>query len=259
MAIRGMMARLGIGGAGVDTVLDDPVTTPGGTVTGQVHVTGGNEPQDVQEIRVSLEAAIEVESGDSEWREDVRFGEQPVTDAFRIEPEQRESRSFSFSIPWQCPLTAIGDWHLRDMQVGVRTKAVIAGAVDPGDLGAVTVAPLPVQQAVLDALSGLGFRFRTADVEKGRLPGSDLPFYQEVEFAPPTAYARRIHELEVTFLADPSGVEVVLEADRRGGLLTAGHDAFARLRLGHHDTDPQQLASQLDAQVRRLGERRGWL
>ena len=71
--------------------------------------------------------------------------------------------------------------------------------------------------------------------------------------------ARSINELEVTFLASPQGVEVVLEADRRGGLFTEGRDAASRLRLTHADTDRQRLAGLLDGEVRRLGARRGWL
>ena len=259
MALRGLMARLGSGGARVDTVLDRATTTPGGTVTGQVHLTGGSIAQDVDEVRLALEARVEVESGDSEWREDVAFGTQPVASAFRLEPEEKRSLPFSFSVPWQCPITTMSGWELRGMRIGVRTRVDIAGAVDPGDLDPVSVTPLPVQQAVLDALAGLGFRFRGADVEKGRLRGSELPFYQEVEFAPPPALARRVNELEVTFLAGPQGVEVVLEADRRGGLLTEGHDAVARLSLAHADTDVRRLKGLLDEQVQRLGARRGWL
>ena len=258
MALRGIMARFGAGGAQVDTVLDRSDTTPGGTLTGQVHLTGGAVAQEVREIRVSLEATVEVESGDGEWREDVRFATQAVAGAFELQPDERRSLPFRFSVPWQAPITAIGGWHLRGMNLGVRTKVDIPGAVDPGDLDPVTVLPLPVQQAVLDALGILGFTFRRADLEKGRLPGSDLPFYQEVELAPPPDLRRHMTELEVTFLADAQGTDVVLEADRRGGLFTEGRDALSRLRLSHRDADPRRLAGPLDAEVRRLGTRRGW-
>ncbi len=152
-------------------------------------------------MRVSLEATVEVESGDGEWHEDVTFGTAPIAGATRLEPGQRQSVPFRLAVPWQCPITTIDGWHLRGMRVGVQTRVDIAGAVDPGDLDPVTVTPLPVQRAVLDALVGLGFRFLGADVERGRVPGSDLPFHQEVEFAPPPALRGRINELEVTFLA----------------------------------------------------------
>ncbi|HZH23030.1 MAG TPA: sporulation protein [Geodermatophilus sp.] len=258
MAFRGMMARLGSGGAGVETVLDRPDTTPGGSVTGTVHVTGGKVPQDVTEVRVALQATVEVESGDSSWREEVTFGTVAVAGAARIEPGAQHALPFSLPVPWQCPITAIDGWQLRGMRVGLRTRLDIAGSVDPGDLDPVTVLPLPVQRTVLHALDGLGFAFRGADVEKGRIRGSELPFYQEVEFTPPYSLRGRVNELEVTFLADPQGVDVVLEVDRRGGLLSEGRDVGGRLRLAHTDTDVRAVAAQLDAAVRQLGARRGW-
>ncbi|MGR6964594.1 sporulation protein [Geodermatophilus sp. URMC 61] len=258
MAFRGMMARLGSGGAGVETVLDRPETTPGGAVTGTVHVTGGKVPQDVTEVRVALQATVEVESGDSSWREEVTFGTAAIAGAGRLEPEQQYQVPFSLPVPWQCPITAIDGWHLRGMRVGLRTRVDIPGSVDPGDLDPVTVLPLPVQRTVLHALDGLGFAFRGADVEKGHVRGSELPFYQEVEFAPPPGLRGRVNELEVTFLADPQGVDVVLEVDRRGGLLSEGRDVGGRLRLSHSDTDVRTVAAHLDAAVRQLGARRGW-
>ena len=258
MAFRGMMARLGSGGAGVETVLDRPETTPGGSVTGTVHVTGGKVPQDVTEVRVALQATVEAESGDSSWREEVTFGTVAVAGAARIEPGAQHALPFSLPVPWQCPVTAIDGWQLRGMRVGLRTRLDIAGSVDPGDLDPVTVLPLPVQRTVLHALDGLGFAFRGADVEKGRIRGSELPFYQEVEFTPPYSLRGRVNELEVTFLADPQGVDVVLEVDRRGGLLSEGRDVGGRLRLAHTDTDVRAVAAHLDAAVRQLGARRGW-
>jgi sporulation-control protein len=253
-----MMARLGSGGAGVETVLDRAETTPGGAVTGTVHVTGGSVAQDVTEVRVALQATVEVESGDSSWREEAVFGTAAVAGAGRLEPGQQYQVPFSLPVPWQCPITAIDGWHLRGMRVGLRTRVDIPGSVDPGDLDPVTVLPLPVQRTVLHALDGLGFAFRGADVEKGRIRGSDLPFYQEVEFAPPPGLRGRVNELEVTFLADPQGVDVVLEVDRRGGLLSEGRDVGGRLRLSHSDTDVRAVAAHLDAAVRQLGARRGW-
>ena len=258
MAFRGMMARLGSGGARVETVLDRPETTPGGAVTGTVHVVGGSVAQDVTEVRVALQATVEVESGDSSWREEATFGTAAVAGAGRLEPGQRSQVPFSLPVPWQCPITAIDGWHLRGMRVGLRTRVDLPGSVDPGDLDPVTVLPLPVQRTVLHALDGLGFAFRGADVEKGRIRGSELPFYQEVEFAPPSGLRGRVNELEVTFLADPQGVDVVLEVDRRGGLLSGGRDVGGRLRLSHADTDVRTVAAHLDAAVRQLGARRGW-
>ncbi|GAA4965530.1 hypothetical protein GCM10023238_36500 [Streptomyces heliomycini] len=54
------------------------------------------------------------------------------------------------------------------------------GARDKGDLDQLNIAPLPAQEAVLEAFGALGFGFRSADLEYGRIGGTgqQLPFYQ---------------------------------------------------------------------------------
>ncbi|MDP9496582.1 MAG: sporulation protein [Actinomycetota bacterium] len=259
MAVRNLLARLGAGAATVDTQLASPYTQPGGTVSGRVHLVGGKVAQDVSGVRLALQTTVEVESGDAEFRGDVTFGEAQVAPApFSLQPGDVRDLPFSLRLPAQCPVTNVGGWALRGVRVGVRTTVEIAGSVDPGDLDAVEVHPLPVQNAVLAALDQMGFRFVRADVEHGRIAGSDLPFYQEFEFVPGPSHRGRLNELEVTFLVDPAGVDVVLEGDRRGGLLTSGYDSLTRFRIGHTDTDPRRLVPLLDGAVRQLGSRRGW-
>jgi sporulation-control protein len=258
MGMKRFMARLGVGNAEVETVLDRPETQPGAMVSGVTTIKGGRVDQEIEKVLVALEATVEVETDDSTWHEQVTFGTQQVGGGFTIHAQQEVSGRFELSVPWQTPITDVGGWHLHGMKIGVRTTLAIPGAVDPGDLDAVQVYPLPVQEAILSALGDLGFRFRSADVEKGRPGGSDLPFYQEIELAPAGEYARRIRELEVTFLVDAGGVDVVLEADRRGGLLTSGRDELSRFRVGHHDTDRHALAGLLHQQLEHLGRRRGW-
>jgi hypothetical protein len=132
MPFRNALARLGAGGATVDTVLDTPQVSPGGTVAGRVHLAGGKVEQEVTEVRVSLEGRVEVESGDSEWREDVTFGTAPVAGATPLEPGQRQSVPFRLPVPWECPITMIDGWHLRGMHIGVQTRVDIARCGGPG-------------------------------------------------------------------------------------------------------------------------------
>lgn len=108
MAFRNALARLGAGDATVDTALDLPEATPGGALSGTVHLTGGRVAQDVTEVRVSLEATVEVESGDGEWREDVTFGTAPIAGATRLEPGQRKVGP----VPARRPV-AVPDHHNR--------------------------------------------------------------------------------------------------------------------------------------------------
>ena len=62
--------------------------------------------------------------------------------------------------------------HLRGTTIGVRTELVVSGAPDKGDLDPVAVSSLPPQDRGLDAFGALGFRFRGADVEAGRIQGA---------------------------------------------------------------------------------------
>ena len=94
------------------------------------------------------------------------------------------------------------------------------------------VHPLPAQERILSAFSNLGFHFRNADCEKGRIWGvnQQLPFYQEIEFYPSGHYAGLVGEVEVTFVAGPAGLEVILEADKRSGRHSST-DAIGRFQV----------------------------
>src|SRR5690606_17902095 len=140
--------------------------------------------------------------------------------------------------------------------LGVGTELSVAGARDKGDLDALAVAPLPAQESVLEALGQLGFGFRSADLEYGRIGGTgqQLPFYQEIELTPAPQYAHQVNEIEVTFLATPGGMEVVLEADKRGRLFSPGHDALTRFTVGHQDA--RDWNTEVDGWVRQLIEQR---
>ena len=123
--------------------------------------------------------------------------------------------------------------------------------MDKGDLDAVNVHPLPAQERILEAFGRLGFRFKGADLERGHLRGvhQTLPFYQEIEFYPAPQYASAINEVEVTFVANPHGVDVVLEFDKRGGLFTVGHGRDQPVP----GRPPRRRHGRLGAAGRRLG------
>ncbi|PYC64340.1 SpoOM family protein, partial [Micromonospora arborensis] len=97
----------------------------------------------------------------------------------------------------------------------------------------------PVHERILEAFQRLGFRFKHADLERGHIRGvqQTLPFYQEIEFFASPQYASTIREVELTFVTSQRGVEVILECDKRGGFLSAGHDAFGRYQVSHTDVD----------------------
>ncbi|XMA35745.1 sporulation protein [Streptomyces albogriseolus] len=255
MVFKRLLGSLGVGGPTVDTVLDPGAARPGGALTGQVYLEGGQTDFDIEHITLELVARVEAEHGEGESEGVVTFERFTVGGGFRLAAGLRHSVPFTVALPWETPITELYGQHLG-IVLGVRTELAVAGAKDKGDLDQLSIAPLPVQEAVLEAFGQLGFGFRSADLEYGRIAGTgqQLPFYQEIELTPAPQYAHQVDEIEVTFLAGPGGVEVVLEADKRGGLFSGGHDAVTRFTVGLHDA--RDWKAEVDAWVRQLVEHR---
>ncbi|MCF2127064.1 sporulation protein [Strepomyces sp. STD 3.1] len=255
MVFKRLLGSLGVGAPTVDTVLPPDPVLPGGTLTGQVHLKGGQADFDIEHITLELVARVEAEHEDGESEGVVVFDRFTVGGGFRLGAQASHSVPFQVTLPWETPITELYGQPLG-IVLGVRTELAVAGAKDKGDLDPLTVTALPVQEAVLEAFGQLGFGFRSADLEYGHIAGTgqQLPFYQEIELAPAPQYAHQLNEVEVTFLTGPGGLEVVLEADKRGGFLSSGQDAVTRFALGHHDV--RDWPAEVDGWVRRLVEHR---
>lgn len=258
MVFKKLLASLGVGGPSVDTVLEGGAVLPGSGVGGRVMLRGGDHDVEIQHVTLHLVARVEVEAGEEEFTGELPFGQLTVGGSVRLAAGQEASVPFSMPVPWETPVTELYGQPLG-IALGVRTELAVAGAVDKGDLDPLAVRPLPVQEAVLEAVGQLGFGFRSADLEHGRIRGTGqtLPFYQEIELSPAPAFAHALKQLEVTFLASATGVEVILEADKRGGLLSSGHDVFTRFSLGHGEAGRPDMTQFVESWVRQLAGRRG--
>jgi len=237
MVLKRLLAGIGFGGASVETTLDTADTRPGGALRGTVHLQAGEVEQRVERLTVGLQARVEKEVGDSEVVTDSVFHQVTLGEGTVLAPGQRFQVPFALPVPWETPVTVHQGRHLARMNVGVNTRLHVRGAVDPGDLDPVAVVPLPSQAAVLDSLSALGFAFKNADLEQGRIPGTRqrLPFYQEIEFRAPSRY-RGLNELELSLVTDERGIDVVLELDKKPGILfSEGRDSFHRFAIDHRD------------------------
>ncbi|MFJ3961187.1 sporulation protein [Streptomyces sp. NPDC090036] len=234
MVFKRLLGSMGVGGPAVDTVLDLTTAAPGGSLTGEVRLTGGRAGFDIEHITLELVAHVEAETEGGEHEGTVAFERFHIGGGFRLSEAEHRSAPFAITLPWETPITQLHGQPLG-IVLGVRTELGIAGARDKGDLDPLSVGPLPVQEAILEAFGQLGFGFKSADLELGRISGTgqQLPFYQEIELTPPAQYAHQLNEIELTFLAHPGGLEVVLEADKRGGLFSGGHDVLGRHHVSH--------------------------
>ncbi|MDX3784084.1 sporulation protein [Streptomyces europaeiscabiei] len=257
MVFKRLLGSLGVGGPTVDTVLDPGAVLPGGTLSGQVHLKGGDADFTIEHITLELMARVEAEHDGGESEGAVVFDRFTVGGSFRLAAGEAHSVAFSVMLPWETPITELYGQGLG-IVLGVRTELAVAGAKDKGDLDQLTVGPLPVQEAVLEAFGQLGFGFKSADLEYGRIGGTgqQLPFYQEIELAPAPQYAHQVNEIELTFLATPGGMEVVLEADKRGGLFSEGHDTVTRFTVSHDGIAHQDWNTLVDGWIRQLIEHR---
>jgi sporulation-control protein len=230
-----MLQGLGVGGPSVDTVLSFARVRPGDLLSGEVRIRGGDHGVNIDHVALGLVTRVEVEYGDQEHSSRVEFFRTMVSGPFGLGAGQHWAIPFQLPIPYETPITEIHGQPMHGMTLGVRTELAVAKEVDKSDSDPLAVCPLPSQELILRALGELGFRFRGADLEQGRLRGvrQELPFYQEIEFSPPPQYAGRVSEVELTFVADPGGLQVVLEADKRGGTLGSGHDSFGHFHLTH--------------------------
>jgi sporulation-control protein len=259
MGFKRFLAALGAGGASVETVLQDPHVVPGGVVHGEVRIQGGQVDQRIEGLTLGLQARVEVETEDSEYKQDVEFHRQQVGGAFELKEGAVHVVPFALHVPYETPVTAVAGQRLHGMSVGVTTELAIDRAVDAGDVDPVEVHPLPVQQALLDAFLRLGFAFKGADLERGHIRNTRqrLPFYQEIEFFAAPQYPG-LNEVELTFVADETAVDVVLEMDKKGGLFTEGSDSFRSFTVAHQAAGSTDWADYLHQWIHSVGGRRGW-
>ncbi|MET9132393.1 sporulation protein [Streptomyces antibioticus] len=255
MVFKRLLGSFGVGGPTVDTVLDPGAVMPGGQLGGQVQLKGGDADFTVEHMTLELVARVEAEHDSGESEGVVVFERFTVGGGFRLAAGGLHSVPFSVTVPWETPVTELHGQALG-VVLGVRTELAISGAKDKGDLDQLAVRPLAVQEAVLEALGRLGFGFKSADLELGRIGGTgqQLPFYQEIELTPAPQYAHQVNEIEVTFLASPGGVDIILEADKRGGLFSDGHDAVSRFTVGHQGVEQVDWNTEVDGWIRQLVE-----
>jgi len=228
-----MMATVGIGAAKVDTILNGMVSSPGGVVSGTVHVKGGRVDQDIEDISVSLMVDVKRELNDTTVYQPMVITKHRVTGKFKIGKGQVLQFPFTFNVPLEVPVTVLGPYKLGNIKLYVKTDLDIDNALDKADRDLMEIQPLPNMVNFLNALLQMGFTFHKADVEYGRIPGSNYQFYEEIEFYGHKSQFPKIKELEVTFIAKPEGVQVVLEIDKRSFFGT--RDQYRTVMIPYED------------------------
>lgn len=207
-----LLQSIGIGSARVDTVLADTVCVPGGTVSGEVRVYGGNAPQEIETIYLSLMTSYEVEVDDAKVTRTADINCIRLTDRFSVQTNQELVMPFSIPVPPNTPAS------IGKSRVWLQTGLDIKSAVDPQDRDPLEVKTHPLVDAFIAAAQRLGLRLYQVDCEKTdfRNAGNGLPFVQEFEFKTfGGEFHGRLDEVEAVFLLSDAGARVTLQIDRR--------------------------------------------
>ncbi|QLG50375.1 sporulation protein [Natrinema halophilum] len=237
-----ILSSLGIGAATVDTVLPTTLTA-GESVDARVDVTGGNDEQEVDDIYFALATRYETD----ESTRSAKIDTFRAADSFTIEPDEERSFPVTIDVPYHTPVT------MDRTSVWLDTGLDIDWAVDPDDRDDLEIQPDPLRQSLFDALESLGFTLRTAKCEATESLFANHRFVQELEFVPRTGpFAGDLDELEVVPLPEGDGFDLLLEVDRRGGLLTEHFDADEQTdRLSLRNDDGGDLERRLRTAIER--------
>lgn len=243
-----ILASVGIGAAKVDARLFDDTLMPGEAIAGEVHIIGGDVPQNVDDVYLYIVTEYKQEVDDSTVTRECELVKYRLAERFSLQPRETKVMPFSVQLPYETPLT------IGHQPVYLRTGLDISSAIDPKDKDYLQVRPHPLMQQVLNAVESLGFQLKEVDCEYSRHLGSRYPFVQEFEFRPIGKYRGRLDELEVIFSLHADGLEVFLEIDRKargfGGFFQEAfdmNDRYARLSVTPaYLQRPQELAAAID-------------
>jgi sporulation-control protein len=263
-----VMASFGQGGATVDARILDRHVRPGGTLHGEVLLTGGQVDQEVESLAVTLLARVERETTNGSPPDVVDLPFQNVQLAGRelVRSGAQIKVPFEVQMPWETPITTVFGKYLTGMAVGLQTNLNLSRTVvDPQDVDAIPIEPLPAQHRILDAMSRLGFTFRSANLSKERLDGADqqLAFFQEINFTPSPAFAKVFNEVTVSFLARPRDVQVVLDVNKRvrvtkgGGLGGRGQAMLGMFLVDYAAIGRTNWEQQIEGWLREVAKPRG--
>lgn len=239
-----VLASIGIGNASVDTVLPSETVRPGESVDADVHITGGNAEQEVGQVQFELETRY---LADEEGYREADIDRFTLAEGLTVDPDTEETRAVTIDVPYGTPVT------LGNIQVWVETELDIDMAVDPEDKDYLDVQPTPRLQSAFDAMDELGFSLRSAECEAdpyGRY-GSGR-FVQEFEFrAGSGPFRGDVDEVDLVAQPGPDSLELFVEIDRRGGLLSEMADTDERTtRLTVESTDVSAVRDRLEQSIR---------
>jgi sporulation-control protein len=241
----GLLNRIGIGSAEVDTILETETVQPGDSVRAHIEIEGGSDDQEVDDIELAVMTRYEVETDEGTSYRNASIHETELTNGFTIESgEQRTIDAGEVHIPPTTPPT------IGNTKVWIQTGLDIDWSVDPTDQDHLAVQPGPYVSALMGAVENLGFTL--SEVENVKAPGfGSSGFAQEFEYRPThgSRYASDLDEIELFPARQGNGLNVTVEVDKRGSSLFESDESHHQMTITTTD------AAQISDQVSRLIDR----
>lgn len=238
--LKKLLAKIGIGAASVRTELPATSVALGETVTAEVHAEGGDVEQEFKYVELEFETRYSTDEG----YQDATVGKATVSEGTTIEPGEERSWTVDLEVPYDAPLT------YGRSKVWLETDLEIPLSLDPSHTINLEVEPDPLAGALFDALDDLGFVLRSADCEAASFRHGQR-FVQEFEFTPDTGeYSSDLDELEFVLDPGPDALDVHLEVDKRGGMLSEMTDMDeSKTSITVTEADADSVAEDLRAAI----------
>ncbi len=237
--LKNVLASIGIGGAKVDTIVDNPQLSVDETLSGKIVIRPGDVPQRIDGVEIELVTRCIVETrNDQRVYGQITVASARVAESVAVAPGELREVPFTMRVPAFAPLS------LGSTSTVLRTRLDVPNAIDPSDSDAVRVLPNAAMRSVFEGMERAGFRLAEVEVEHN--PRRRMPFVQEFDFRPTGFGDWRIQEVEIAF--EPAGngaIDVLVTVDRRGGLFSFGGETGLRLRVAAGGTPAADFAAAL--------------
>ncbi len=238
---KNVLARIGIGGTKIDTILFDQSVRIGEKIKGEVQIFGGTVEQQIKEIFLVLNTKVEKEVDDNTYYVTVPVHRLHIPLSTVVKPGEKQVVPFELEIPFHSPIS------FGKVKLWIQTEAEILSAIDAQDQDMIKILPHATQEVVLSAIDRLGFTLRNSDNEHKSY--SKLGYEQEFEYYPSQEFRGYLDELEVAFDLTADELVLKLTIDRRarglGGFLAemaGADDRRVTVRFHHKELTAQNVA-----------------
>ncbi|WP_299490457.1 sporulation protein [uncultured Shewanella sp.] len=217
------LAKLGIGAASVEAIIDNDTLQPGQEVSGVIKVMGGWFPQQVHKIELAIwsnyVAEEEYDCGHKvclrQIEKQYELTHFELNTRFSTDSKQVKYIPFSFPLPLSTPLS------FGRNKIWVSPRLDVDYLLGKSNTSILTIEPNSLQNNVFNALEHLGFVIKKVACEACSSPQSPMPFIQEFECKAQSGYfSEQFDELELVMHQHNDSLQLQLDFDYKNSGLT---------------------------------------